>query len=65
LERQVGGPLYNIAPLVVISLLKLPLSFECEEGKSFETRISVIVWCVDEIQESIRCVGEFVERHFQ
>jgi hypothetical protein len=64
LERQVGGPLYNIAPLVAISLLKLLLSFECEEGRRFEIRISVIVWCVDEIQESIRCVGKFVERHF-
>ncbi len=36
LERQVGGPLYNIAPLVVISLLKLLLSFECEEEEALK-----------------------------
>jgi hypothetical protein len=33
LEKQVGGPVYNIVPLKIISPLASPSSFECEEGK--------------------------------
>ncbi len=36
LERQVGGPMYNIALLVMISPLQSPSSFECEEGKNLK-----------------------------
>lgn len=43
--RQVGGPMYNIALLVMISPLQSPSSFEYEEGKKSERGIGV-----DEIQ---------------
>jgi hypothetical protein len=38
---------------IAISPLESPLSFECEEGKRFETRVGAIVQCVNNIQESI------------
>jgi hypothetical protein len=41
LERQVGGLVYNIALLVMISPLQSPSSFDCEEGKRFEIGIDV------------------------
>jgi len=49
LERQALGPMYNIAPLVAISPLESPSSSECEEGRRFEARIGVTLWCVDKI----------------
>jgi hypothetical protein len=41
--------MYNIAQPVAISPLESPLISECEEGKRFETRISVTFWCVHKI----------------
>jgi hypothetical protein len=35
--------MYNIVPLVVISPLESPSSFECEQGRRFEVGIGVVV----------------------
>jgi hypothetical protein len=41
--------MYNIAQLVAISPLESPSPSKCEEGRMFESRISVALWCVEKI----------------
>ncbi len=62
LEWQVRGPMYNIVPLVVISPLESPSSSKCEKGRRFEVGIGVVVWCANEIQESIWHVLKRLQR---
>jgi hypothetical protein len=62
LEREVGVPVYNIAPLKAISPLASPSSLECEEGKQFMQDIGVVVRCVEDIKESTRLMLERLQR---
>jgi len=62
LERQAGGLVHNILPLVEISPLESPLSLECEEWRRLEARISVTFQFVDNIQKLMWLMLEQLKR---
>ncbi len=57
-----GGPIYNIVPLKVISPLASPSSSECEEGKQFTKEIGETIRCVENIEEMTRPLLERLHR---
>ncbi len=62
LERQERGAMYNILLLMVILQLESSSSLELKEGRMFELGIGATFQFVDDIQESMQPMLEYLKK---